>query len=43
MTKEDKAVYGYMLYLLTQQFNKKELLNLINKFYKMDWESKGDE
>ena len=42
MKKEDKALYGYMLYLLTKHFNKKELLSLINKFYKMNLESKGE-
>lgn len=42
MNKGDKALYGYMIYLLTKQFKKKELLNLINKFYKMNLESKGE-
>lgn len=41
MTREDKALYGYMLYLLTKQFNKKELFRLINNFYKMNLESEG--
>ena len=42
MNKEDKALYGYMLYLLTKYFTKKYLLSLINKFYKMNLESKGE-
>lgn len=35
MNKEDKALYGYMIYLLTKQFSKKELVKLVDKFYKV--------
>lgn len=38
MKQEDKVLYGYFLYLLTKQFNKKELIKLVNRFY----ESKGE-
>lgn len=36
MNKEDKALYGYMIYLLTKQFSKKELVKLIDKFYESE-------
>ena len=38
MKQEDKALYGYFLYLLTKQFNKKELIKLVNKFYEIKGE-----